>query len=144
MNQLLAVFSFLVIGQASAQASVKDFLPQIMNQVRQCAVVPVSYNANGGKTVHAMISHCPEVKVINPNLAMIEAAGRSFTAAITESPDSDGGDLYQLVITDNSDQDHLDVNNVLAFGDVLLAVLMGNATGVTETDLQSIKEPVGN
>ena len=124
-----------------AQAAVKDYLPHIMDRVRQCSIIPVSHNKEGHGTNHAMISHCPEVKVLAPNKAKIKVMSHIYTAQITDSVDSDG-DLSRLVITDMASNEQFEVDHVLAFGDILLGVLMGNTHGVYQANLDDANHPL--
>ncbi len=136
MKTIITVITILFIGAFHAHAaeseSVTQYLPAMMQEVRYCAVVPVKYNERGNKTAFAMVSHCPEVQTLGTGKATLKVSDQVFEAQITDSVDTDGGDLNDLVITNVNTRETYKRHNVLAFGDVLLAVLHGNEEGLTE------------
>lgn len=130
MMTLGIVLAAVQFGSVNAQASlqsnaVKILLPNIVNRITNCVVKPFSVDSHGVKTLHALTSHCPEIKVTGPGEAKIKVDAHIFAAKLVESKNSDG-DLYDVTLTDVRSNDQYTISNVLAFGDVLLAVLAGD------------------
>jgi hypothetical protein len=131
LGMTLAAVQFgLVDAQASnltalQSNAVKILLPNIVNRITNCVVKPFSIDGRGVKTLHALTSHCPEIKVTGPGEAKIKVDAHIFTAKLVESKNSDG-DFYDVTLTDVRSNDQHTISNVLAFGDVLLAVLAGD------------------
>ncbi|MBS1958854.1 MAG: hypothetical protein JST80_05205 [Bdellovibrionales bacterium] len=108
--------------------TVAAHLHNIQNQIRACTVLPYSVK-NGRKVLHAIVSHCPSVKVISKTKAIVKIGGMTFQIVMRETADSDG-DLYDIVIREPISNDRYKIPNVLAFGDVLLGVLVGDTSGL--------------
>ena len=120
--------------QASAQTSdvsnsVESHLNEIVSRVRDCSVLPVSYSQDGVKTLHALESHCPEVKTLTGGSAEVKVASHAYSVVLVASPDSDG-DFYDVQIKDIASSEIHTLPNVLAYGDVLLGILNGNTNGL--------------
>lgn len=110
---------------------VASHLKNIQNRVRACTVLPYSLKS-GRKVFHQLVSHCPEVKVIDKKKASIKIGSMTFQVIMVESPDSDG-DLYNIVIREPISNDRYRIPNVLTFGDILLGVLVGDTQGLRQS-----------
>ena len=131
---LLGVVSAFAQAGATTIAingSVGRYLPNIIDRVSQCSVLPYSLNSDGQKTYHEIVSHCPEVKVVSPGHARIKVAGHTFNANLTEAYDSDG-DFYDVNIQDVATGETQVISNVAAYGDILLGVLSGDTAHVSQ------------
>lgn len=119
---------------AASANSVERLLPNIRDRVRQCTIIPFTYNENKTRVEHALKSHCPEVKVLPTAnyqvTAKIKVAGHRFIATLIETEFTDG-DFFDVEIRDLESNDVYRIYNALAYGDVLLGVLDGNTRGVT-------------
>ena len=135
-----SIFLIFSMNQALAASfgpgdSVRSHLPNLIDRVRSCSVLPYSLR-DGVKVFHALTSHCPEVKVMGPGLAKVKVAAHSYQVALVESEDSDG-DFYHVQITDLASRDAIQMNNVAAYGDVLLGVLGGDTRGIVQMPIES-------
>jgi hypothetical protein len=138
VSRSLSAALFLLLGSFAAQpcahaSGVIEFsLANVRNQIRTCSVLPVTYRDNHVKVYHALVSSCPTVKVFEKGKARIKFEQFEFTAVMAESQDSDG-DFYDILITESNTHDSFRLNNVRAYGDVLLGLLGGDLHGVKET-----------
>ncbi len=137
MKAVILIISLLINAQAafaSTGNTVENLLPNIRDRVRQCTVLKYNYTKNHVRNEHALISHCPEVKVIanesTSAVAKIRVSGHQFIATLIETQYSDG-DFYDVEIRDLVSKDSYRIYNTLAYGDILLGVLEGNTHGVT-------------
>ena len=124
--------------QESSRASdhsVEKYLPNIRDRVRQCTILPFVYDANRIRKQKSLRSHCPEVKlIVNTQgnvVAKIHVYGQQFVARLIDTEYTDG-DFYDVEIVNANTRESYRIDNVLAFGDVLLGVLEGETKGVTE------------
>lgn len=141
MNRLflivLTLFSALAstltpsIARSEPQGIEPRILGYLVDRVRNCAILPYTINDQGRKVYHAIQSHCPEVRVTGPGTARARVATRTFEIRIEESSYSDG-DFFDVEFRDVRTGDQQRYEGILAFGDVLLAVLGGNTTGLNE------------
>jgi hypothetical protein len=131
LGVLIALTSWLTSANASNDNTIDQLIPKIMRQVVTCSVRPFSLNFEGVKTYHAILSHCDAVKVTAPGVAEIKVEGHFVRAALVESENSDG-DLYHVNFLDVTTGETKTLKNVAAYGDVLLGVLGGNASQVTD------------
>ena len=137
----MKTFKFLSLGallfmsagvHAATLNSVEAKLPNIQDRVRQCTSVEWVKDRHENVRFSDLKSHCPEVKVISANgntKVKVKVAGHQFVATLLETDFTDG-DFYDVLIADLSTGDQYRMDNVLAYGDVLLGVLEGNLTGV--------------
>ena len=119
----------------SSDHTVEKYLPNIRDRVRQCTILPFIYDSNHVRKEQSLRSHCPEVKLIKSVqggvVAKIHVYGQQFLARLIETEYTDG-DFYDVEIVNAHTQESYRIDNVLAFGDVLLGVLGGESKGVTE------------
>ena len=135
---MVMVFSVGVpaVAQAAPQGIQPKILGYLVDRVRNCAILPYTLNERGQKVYHAIQSHCPEVKVIGPGTARARVAGHAFEVRIAESSYSDG-DFFDVEFFDLMAVDRERFEGVLAFGDVLWAVLGGKTEGLYERHVQN-------
>ena len=137
MKAVILIISFLISAQAALASTgntVEKLLPNIRDRVRQCAVLPYSFTKNNVRKDKALVSHCPEVKVL-PKVdhkikAKIRVAGHQFIATLIETQYTDG-DFFDVEIVDLASSESYRIYNTLAYGDILLGVLEGNTHGVS-------------
>ena len=137
ISSILLLFS---MNQAIAASfgpgdSVRSHLPNLIDRVRSCSVLPFSYR-DGVKVFHALTSHCPEVKVMGPGLAKVKVAAHQYQVSLVEAEDSDG-DFYHVQITDLASRDSIQLQNIAAYGDVLLGVLSGDTRGIVQVPVDN-------
>ena len=142
VNLIILTLSLFTVSVLSAPASkaqgntgkntVESHMANIRDRVRACAILPYHYQ-NNNRVDHAILSHCPEVRVIPVEHGMPEAkikvGGHQFMATLIETQFSDG-DVFDVRIIDLNTKDTYVLSNVLAFGDILLGVLGGSTNGV--------------
>jgi hypothetical protein len=87
----------------------------------QCAVVPYAV-VDGTKVQGTARSECAAL-VLNNNQLNFNVLGQSFTAQVQDSADSDGGDLNDLQVTNEQGQIVVQASNILAYGDVIQALV---------------------
>lgn len=134
----LSLLTISMISASAASAStVESLLPNIRDRVRDCSILPYHYKDNN-RVDHAIMSHCPEVKVVPVEHGMpqakIKVAAHTFIATLIETQFSDG-DMFDVEIKDVVTNDSYKMTNVLAFGDVLLGVLGGSTNGIRDNML---------
>ena len=116
---------------------VTQHLASIVNHVTLCSLAPYTVKEDGVKVMHELQSQCSDVKVISRGVAKFKVEGYVFKASIVESDQSDGGDLDDVTIQEVKSGDHYTIEGVLAFDDVLLGVLHGDLSHVTQKEIAS-------
>lgn len=121
---LSLIFTFST--HASSDHSWEGFSwKELHDYALQCAVQPYAFQDDGKKVYSVLRSVCPELKV-NGYTATLILNGQPLTAALTESPFADGGDLDDLTIRNQSGQIVAEAKNIPSFGDVILALAGGD------------------
>ncbi len=137
--QVLILLGLLSLLQSPARADESGISPRILgyliDRVRNCVVLPYTLNDRNQKVYHALQSHCPEVKVTAPGVARARVAAHPFEIRIAESSYSDG-DFFDVEFADLRTGEKSRFEGILAFGDVLLAVLGGRTEGLNEKLVQ--------
>jgi hypothetical protein len=130
---VLASFNALSAQATSVSGAGIDprHLNSILDRVRNCAILPYSLNERGQKVYHAIQSHCPEVRVIAPGQARVRVFARAFLLII-EAPGYSDGDFFNLRVKELQSGSESVFEGILAFGDVLLAMLGGRTEGLQE------------
>ena len=128
---LILISTAGTLAHATENNSVTTHLSNIQDVVRHCSIVPFTFK-NGVKVYHNLLSHCPQVKVLQKGKASVKVGSQTFFITLLESPDSDG-DLFHVDIRDYISNDSLVLPNVHAYGDVLLGVLVGDTRGVPKS-----------
>lgn len=140
---LSLVFSVLGVSGASAQSvqSGPSLFVTLRPVIRQCVTLPYVHQ-QGRRIYRDLVSHCDQLKVIREDgqrsgrqmrgkqyRAVLNWSGRIFQIAMTPSAQSDG-DFFDVSIRDKNTGKVERVRNVLAYGDILLAVLEGSVDGL--------------
>lgn len=117
---LLALTSF---AQADANKDVTPagFWAGLDSLASQCAVIPYAI-IDGTKVQGVTRSQCANLAVKNNQLDFT-VLGQPFTAQVQDSADSDGGDLNDLQVTNAQGEVIVQASNVLAYGDVIQALV---------------------
>ncbi|MCM2323122.1 MAG: hypothetical protein NDJ90_07645 [Oligoflexia bacterium] len=128
---ILTLTAALPPAQAAAAAppSPESFWKETRELVLRCAVQPIELR-DGREVAPPMQSTCPEVQ-LNELGARLELRDGTFFAYLEEARDSDGGDLFHVRVLNESRRVVTVRKNVLAFGDILLA-LAGSPEGIRE------------
>jgi hypothetical protein len=100
----------------------RQITDQIREKIIQCAVRPLARKPTGGLIQYPWISQCQEVRVYH-NRAQVETRSGIYTIYLYDSEYSDGGDLNDIEILDANGNIVFEATGVLAFGDVLYAVV---------------------
>lgn len=116
---------------SSAETSA-SLWPETAALVRRCASQTICVRQDGSRLASPLQSLCPEL-VIEGTTARFSLHGKVYIAKITESDDSDGGDLNDLTISGADSTLTENHHNVLGFDDVLLTLLGGNTERVSTT-----------
>ena len=114
--------SFFGISAAPASAVERSFdWLGASDYIRHCSTQPYWTLPSGQKVYGPLKSICPELQV-SERIAKFPFQGVNYIAILVDSRDADGGDLNDLQLFDS--QGHLvgRVDEVLAFGDVLLTL----------------------
>jgi hypothetical protein len=85
----------------------------------------VTRGTHGQKVLGNLRSICPELEV-NGAQARFRIQGHAFQAQVQDSTYSDGGDLSDLTIRGARGEILAKAPTVLAYGDVILALALGN------------------
>ncbi len=121
----------------SVQNAVETHLGNIRNLVRSCSVQPFALK-DGIKVYHRLISHCPQVKVLEKGKAQIKLGSHVFHVTLVDSPSTDD-DFYDVIFKDFDSNDTFRVRNVLAYGDVLIGILNGDKSGLPQVYVNYIE-----
>lgn len=134
---LLSLQALVGASPRTALAESLAFWGDVQELLSSCAVQPFIIDETGERTYGAIRSTCPELELTSDG-ARLRVNGRTYFAHLLESEDSDGGDLAHLLITDRRGRPVAQLENVLAFGDVLYA-LVGRSISVREEQVSSLR-----
>jgi hypothetical protein len=119
----VALFTLSSIAHADSDTAPAGFWEGVTALASQCAVVP--YAVVDGTTYQGVTrSQCADLTLKNNQLDFT-VLGQSFIAQVQDSADSDGGDLNDLQITNSQGQVIVQISNILAYGDVIQALVAG-------------------
>jgi hypothetical protein len=102
-----------------------SFWPAVTELVSRCSMQPYQTDSRGRRIVLNRVSTCPEIQVLE-NGAALEVEGFWYFGFMTESADSDGGDLFDVFVKDASDSIVAYRFNVPAFEDILVGLAGGD------------------
>ena len=101
----------------------KELLQDLKKETKKCTVQIVSAaNETQNENVVGYKSLCSTLKILSDAEAQVFIDGQWFTATITESPESDGGDLDDLTIVDSKGSAVATKTNIAAYDNVLVAM----------------------
>jgi len=130
VTYLASIAGLLTLQPAFASPSTPTSVwPEASALVQRCASQTICIRQDGSRLASPLKSVCPEL-VIDGTTARFTLHGKTYVANITESEDSDGGDLNDLTLSDADGNFAENHHNVLGFDDVLLTLLGGNAERV--------------
>jgi hypothetical protein len=134
---LIVVSLFLVSFPAFAE---KTFSQSVHDFVMDCAVQPYHYD-QGGKIFSKLKSVCADLQV-SADQATFKLDGKVYRAQIFDSPQSDDGDLNDIIIKGEDGRVVQTLYYIVAFRDVILGLAGGdnNFPEVEETN----SSPVSN
>jgi hypothetical protein len=120
---------FSLISLAAPQGSLaRETSPDwavLRSFVQSCAVQPYAVGSRGRKILGSLRSICPELEV-EAGKARFVLEGKTYEAHLSESAYSDGGDLNELEVRTPEGTTLLKAAPILAFGDILLALALGD------------------
>jgi hypothetical protein len=114
---------FGVSAFASTEAKATFSWEEARTLIKNCAVQPFKVLESGKTEFLPIRSFCPETVSVQGNEATLKIREKTYVVSLTESPFSDGGDLGDLTVTNVRGKIVATAKNLLAFGDVLLAVI---------------------
>ncbi len=110
----------LMAFEASAK---KELLQDIRIETKKCIVQIVSNaSATENENVLGFKSLCSSLVILSPNEAKILIDGEWLNAAISESAESDGGDLDDLTIINTKGQILATKTNIAAYDSIIVAM----------------------
>jgi len=130
-KQFLPVFflGFFISSVAAPipQAKADSFSwPSLQRLLKRCVVIPTGEVEPGYFQTTNWASTCPrELKVTN-STAWFHLNGTEYQATMTDSLYSDGGDLNDVIVRTLQGTEVGRRENVLAYGDILLALAGGD------------------
>ncbi len=102
----------------------KELLRDIKEQTKKCTVQVVS-NPSASEENEKVLGYkslCSTLIIVSPIEAQVFIEGEWLTANITESAESDGGDLDDLTIINSKGQTIATKTNIAAYDNVLVAM----------------------
>lgn len=121
---LFTVFAAQNAFSASpAPSSQNPFWDKVSKLIQQCSQQTVTVE-NGKKVYGPLRSTCAEV-LVKGSQAQFNLDGEWYLASIADSADSDGGDLNDVTVQDQSGVSVAERHNTLAFGDILVGLSGG-------------------
>ncbi len=99
----------------------KELLLDIQTQTKICAVQISDLSKSDNKEI-GFTSTCPSLRIISKSVAQIFIDGDWLQATISESSESDGGDLDDLRISDSKGQVIALKTNIPAYDNVIVAM----------------------
>lgn len=130
MSRIIAsICAFFMISSASAldlgsNSAETELLRDLARLTRRCVVRPFKRDLQGNRVYLPLRSVCEELTV-DAKGAQVQHEGRFLRAFLSESEDSDGGDLAHLFVIDAKGEVLAAHRNVVAFDDVLVALAGG-------------------
>lgn len=126
----LAVLGFVFFSFSASGALAHDavngsprFWTAVKELVLRCAVQP--YTLQRGKKVYGrLLSTCEELQVQGAEARFV-LNGDWYLAQLSDSPNSDGGDLNDVFVKDTDEKQVAVRRDIPAFGDVLLGLAGG-------------------
>jgi hypothetical protein len=112
-------------AQSSTRAQ-ERFWTDVRDLVSRCSVQEIDRDSSGRIASSHLRSSCAELEVRGAT-ATFTIEGETFVASMTESTLSDDGDLWNVYVQDSEGRLVATRTNVLAFGDILLALAGGEA-----------------
>ena len=106
---------------ANDNGTKKELISDIKIETKKCAVQIVAVNTDS-EQVQAFRSVCNTLVIVSRDEAQIQIEGEWLTAKITESAESDGGDLDDLAITNANGQVLATKTNIPAYDSVVVAM----------------------
>lgn len=137
MKKHVALFASLIGSLALYPASgsaapTVSLWPEAAALVSRCASQTICVRQDGSRLASPLRSVCPEL-VIEGATARFSLHGKAYVAKITQSEDSDGGDLNDLTISGTDGTLTENHHDVLGFDDILITLLGGNTEKVSTT-----------
>jgi hypothetical protein len=108
-----------------------DFWSRVESLVNRCAVEPYFVDApTGRRHSYWLESQCPdELEILGDGQARFWLDGIRYHVVMSESEDSDGGDLFHFSVLDDQGQAVAYRKQVASFGDILLGLAGGHFQG---------------
>ena len=120
-NLLLFALVLFPFSAAAADSTLDDLRALAV----RCSVIPYHVDARGNEIDQDPYSVCPELQVHGQN-GMAILHGEKFALLLSDSEDSDGDDLNRLIIVDSKGNKIGIFDNVLAYGNILSALVGGH------------------
>lgn len=125
MNKLILISSCLLSMASFAKdlSAKKELLADIKAETKKCAVQVVSNESSTeGKKVLGFKSVCASLAIVSDQEAHLLIDGEWIIAKITESKESDDGDLDDLTITNQKGKVLATKSNIPAYDNIIVAM----------------------
>lgn len=126
---VMCVFS--TFGYSKNISAKKELLADIKSETKKCAVQFIDSSVDNGKVL-GFKSVCTSLVIISENEAHILIDGEWLIAKISESKESDGGDLDDLVISDAKGKVLAKKSNIPAYDNIIVAMAGDSDFGAKE------------
>jgi hypothetical protein len=126
-SALLPAVMTAILLAPSSHAFERSFWTKVRGMIEQCAVQPVTVDADGRKIYKSLVSRCDELGAYEGS-AQFTLEGEWYSAELTESEHSDGGDFYDVRIQRDSDGAEALRPGIPAFGDILVGLAGGRVS----------------
>ena len=117
---LILLSSNLAFALANSDAK-KELLFDIKTETKKCVVQHIAVTSESQNTI-SFESVCDSLKIVSSTEAQIEIEGQWFTARITESAESDGGDLDDLTIFNSNGKVVATKTNIPSYDNIIVAM----------------------
>lgn len=123
MKTIIVFTSVILSGAAVALTTdvKKELLLDIKEETKKCAIEVVALSRES-KEVFGYETHCDTLKLISSTEAQVFVDGSWFSVHITESPESDGGDLDDMFVYNEKNELVARKSNVAAYENVVRAM----------------------
>lgn len=125
MKKTILIISslFLTLGFAKDMSPKKELLDDIKAETKKCAVqIITTQTDNSNGKIIGFKSVCNSLVIVSASESHILIDGEWLIAKITESKESDGGDLDDLIITNQAGKVLATKSNVPAYDNIIVAM----------------------
>lgn len=102
--------------------SEKYLFIQLQKHVAECVEKNATSVSEDGKSIGFRVK-CQDVRLLSANQMLVKYGGQIYSIILSESAESDGGDLNDLRIYDSRSNLVVSKDNVLAFNNVVAALV---------------------
>ena len=125
MKKIILIATFLLSSAlwATEVSPKRELLEDIKDQTKECVFQIIAKNTFlKNEVIVGYKSYCNTLLILSNKEAQIYVDNEWFTATISESEDSDGGDLNDLTVVNANGQVVIQKTNIASFNSVLAAM----------------------